>query len=36
MTAADPTRLAGEAYSTHLARGEAVTPDDKSRLAQEG
>ena len=36
MTAADATRLAGEAYRTRLARGEATTPDDKTRLAQKG
>lgn len=36
MTAADATRLAGEAYRTRLARSEAATPDDKTRLAQEG
>ena len=36
MTAADATRLAGEAYRTRLARGEAATPDDKSCVAQEG
>ena len=36
MTGADATGLAGEAYRTRLARGEAVPPDDKTRLAQEG
>jgi hypothetical protein len=36
MTAANATRLAGEAYSTRLSRVEAVTTDDKTRLAQEG
>ena len=36
MTTADATRLAGEAYSTRLARGEAATPDDKTRIAQQG
>jgi tetratricopeptide (TPR) repeat protein len=36
MTAADATRLAGEAYRTRLARGEVATPDDKTRLAREG
>src|SRR3989304_167752 len=36
MTAADATRLAGEAYRTRRARGETVAPDDKTRLAQEG
>lgn len=36
MTAADATRLAGEAYRTRLARGDAATPGDKTRLAQEG
>lgn len=36
MTAADATRLAGEAYDTRVARGELATPDDKTRLAQEG
>ena len=35
MTTADATRLAGEAYRTRLARGEAAA-DDKTRLAQEG
>lgn len=29
MTAADATRLAGEAFSTRLARGGAAAPDDK-------
>lgn len=36
MTAADITRLAGEAYRTRLASGEAAKPDDKTRIAQEG
>ena len=36
MNAADATRLAGEAYSTRVARGELATSDDKTRLAQEG
>ena len=36
MTTADATRLAGEAYRTRLARGEAVTPGDNTRVAQEG
>ena len=36
MTAIDATRLAGEAYRTRLARGEAATPADKTRIAQEG
>ncbi len=36
MTAADITRLAGEAYRTRLARGVAAIPDDNTRLAQEG
>ena len=36
MSTADATRLAGEAYRTRLARGEAATFDDKTRLAQEG
>ena len=36
MTAADATRLAGDAYRTRLARGEPAMPADKTRLAQEG
>jgi tetratricopeptide (TPR) repeat protein len=28
--------LAGDAYRTRLARGEAAVPDDKTRIAQEG
>ncbi len=36
MTAADTTRLAGEAYRTRLVPGEAAGPDEKTRLAQEG
>ncbi len=36
MNAADATRLAGEAYRTRLARGEAAASDDKTRIAQEG
>ena len=36
MTAADATRLAGEAYRMRLARGETAAPDDKTRIAQEG
>ncbi len=36
MTAADATRLAGEAYRTRVARVDAAVPDDKTRLAQEG
>ena len=36
MTAANTTRLAGEAHRTRLARGEAAAPDDKTRIAQEG
>ena len=36
MTAADATRLAGDAYSTRLAHDVVAEPDDKTRLAQEG
>ena len=36
MITANATRLAGEAYRTQLVHGEAATPDDKTRLAQEG
>lgn len=36
MNAADTTRLAGDAYSTRLARAVPSTSDDKTRLAQEG
>ena len=36
MTAADTTRLAGDAYSTRLACGVSSAPDDKTRLAQQG
>lgn len=36
MTAADATRLVGEAYRTRLAHGEAAPPDDETRLAQKG
>lgn len=36
MTAADTTRLAGEAYRTRLACDDAATPDGETRLAQEG
>src|SRR5450759_911148 len=36
MTAADATRLVGEAYGTRLARDVTATPDDKTRLVQEG
>lgn len=36
MTAANATRLAGDAYSTRLARDMTATPDDRTRLAQEG
>lgn len=36
MTAADATRLAGDAYSTRLARDVTATTDDKTRVAQQG
>ena len=35
MTATDANRLAGEAYRTRLAQGDAAKLDDKTRLAQE-
>jgi serine/threonine protein kinase/predicted TPR repeat methyltransferase len=36
MTDTDPTRLAGAAYGTRLARGTTVQLDEKTRIAQEG
>ena len=36
MTAADATRLVGDAYRTRLAHSDAAMSDDKTRLAQEG
>ncbi len=36
MNATDATRLAGDSYSTRLARNVTAMPDDKTRIAQEG
>ena len=36
MTAADATRLAGDAYRTRLVPGEAAMSDDNTRLAHDG
>lgn len=36
MTAANATRLAGDAYSTRLARDVTAIPDEQTRLAQQG